>query len=45
MVEVLTCVRDWERSRHRDQYEVIDNDLVESFQSCNLYDTDEVGPS
>ena len=45
MIEVLTCLRDWERSRHQDQYEVIDNALIESFQFCNIDDTYEGGPS
>ena len=45
MIEVLTCLRDWERSRHQDQYEVVDDTLIESFQFCNIDDTDEGGPS
>ena len=31
MIEVLTCLRDWERSRHQGQYEVVDDTLIESF--------------
>ena len=45
MIEVLTCLRDWERSRHQDQYEVVDDTLIESFQFCNIDDMDEGGPS
>ena len=45
MIEVLTCLRDWERSRHQGQYEVVDDTLIESFQFCNIDNTDKGGPS
>ena len=45
IIEILTCLRDWERSRHQDQYEILDDTLIESFQFCNIDDTDERGPS